>query len=66
MTKYEVKVWHRGWADWAWRLRYNDHGACTPIAVGSASTRIGAREKAQAAALLDGAERAAAWREIDA
>lgn len=36
------------------------------IARGTASNRTGAKEGAQAAALLDGAERAAAWKEIDA
>jgi hypothetical protein len=64
MTKYEVKIWHRGYADWKWRLRYNDHGCTEVVAMGIANNRQEAKDAAARAVKADQAERSATWREI--
>lgn len=62
---YEVKIWHRGWADWPWRLRIKDEGGgCEDIARGVASNRENAKRSAEEAMEFHKLGESAKWVKI--
>lgn len=60
---YQVRIWHRGWGDWAWEVR--EAGLFSqPFKSGSGSNRRDARDAAALAAEAHRERATAMWRPL--